>query len=129
MDQRIEAELALAGIQLPKMPDGRDWVTVLSAIRTKIEALSKHPLIANDPECVAVLTDMVTSGDMPDFARRVDELAYRVAWLLREQDGDEVDLFLSKPIRKAVKGMDSSRPTSLEEEGSGAKAARTQFRL
>lgn len=129
MDQHIEFELAMAGLQLPAVAAGRDWPAVLSGIRSKIAVLAREPLIAGDPGCTSILMAMQNSGSMPDFAARVDELAYRVAWLLREMGDEDATQKLSKTVRAPSTGMSNTRPHALEETDAGAKAARTRFRL
>lgn len=131
MEPRIESELVLTGLQLRHSGGNRDWMAVLSAIRGKLDALSSHPLIANDPQCSAIIADMTAAGHMPDFARRVDELAYRVAWLLRERDGEneELELFLRKPVRGSRKGADNPRPSVIDETDVPMKSPRTRFHL
>jgi hypothetical protein len=132
MERGMEFELMLAQIKLPESAGQRDWPKVLSAIRSKLDVIVRHPRIAADDKCQAIIAAMAESGDMPAFALLVDELAHRIAWLFRS-GGDDIDWVLRGSSKSAARRRLKSVNEPDFDDGSTASPAdrsrRTQLRL
>lgn len=128
----MEIELMLAQIKLPESAGRRDWPKILAAIRAKLADIVRHPRIAGDDKCQAILAAMAESGDMPTFAIQVDELAHRIAWLF-QSGGDDFDWALrgagSGSTRRRLKSLNEPDFDAASTDSPAERSRRTQLRL
>mgnify|MGYP001767167016 CR=1 FL=1 len=131
MDRRIEFESVVAGLRLIPVVAGRDWPKVLSAIRARLDELARHPKIAADGRCIEILEEMTTSGDMRHFARQVDELGHRLAWLMRDAGDAALDAVVRRRPALATFERLGGGPREAPEapDGGRPRPGRTRVRL
>lgn len=128
----MELELLLAQIKLPESAGRRNWPAVLTAIRSKLDVIVRHPRIAADERCEAIFAAMAETGDMPTFALQVDELVHRIAWLFQSGE-DDFDWVMRgsmpRSTRRRLKAVNEPEFDDASTNATTDRIRRTQIRL